>query len=192
MLRRILSLGIVVWILTVTAVGIADDVKPSSGSLLLGTTTYKLAHVMAYESKDDDEGRIVVLASDRKLPVEMINSVLKKGNGSDRDLFLNQPYLKIDFKKSGEIRSCKGSAMGTQFSTAGDDLKGELKLDASRVTGQAKLALQGEGEFARNFELQFDVAANLQISRSSPHIPANRLTANRRSSSSSLRKITRM
>lgn len=172
MLRRLLSFGFVVLFLTSAALGIADDVKPVSGTLLLGKSTYQLAHVMAYESKEDDEAQITVLASDRKLPAEMINSVLKKDNGSDRDVSLNQPYVKIVFDKSGKISSCKGSAMGTQFSTSGDDLKGELKLDASRVTGQAKLATQGEGEFVRNFELQFDVTLGSAASVKKPARPA--------------------
>ncbi len=129
--------------------------KPGPGSFVIGDKTYKLEHVVAYETKLDDATLITVLASDRRISADKIKAALREGGGSDERLSLDQPHVKIVFDKAGEAIQCLGSADGRSF--AGGDLTGELKIAGGRVRGQAKMTRKDERVFKLSFELRFDV-----------------------------------
>lgn len=133
----------------------ADDAKPAEGALQIAGKTYKLAHAVAYETKFFDEPAVAVLAADRPIDVAQIKAVLKENDGDDGEVSLRTPHVKITFDKAGKAVSCSAYAAGFSSSTSGDDLTGEIKLDAGQATGKAKLAKQGEGEFERSFEFSF-------------------------------------
>jgi len=155
MCRLVVLLAAVVLVLAPVSFSLAAD--PAPGTLSVAGKSYKLAHVVAYDTKVDDEPLISVLASDRPIAVDKIKASLKENDGSDERLSLSQPHVKVTFDKSGKIGSCSAWANNSFFSDSGDSLTGELKLDGSRVTGKAKLATQGEGERARGFEFEFAV-----------------------------------
>ena len=131
----------------------AADPKP--GTLTIAGKSYTLAHVTAYETKSDDETRIVVLASDRPIAMDKIKASLKENGGSDEDLFLTQPHVKVRFDKAGKIEGANARSANTSLSTFGSKAEGELARDGDRVSGKAKLPTQGEGNFQWSFEFEF-------------------------------------
>lgn len=149
----------------------AQDAPPAGGSFLIGKTTYKVAHAVAYETKFFDDEVIAVLVSDRKIPVDKLQKALKEGEGSDERFFLFQPHVKFTFSKEGTARSFSAWADNTSLSTSGDDLKGSLKLEKGRVRGSVNLPVDGEGEFKRSVDLKFDLAL-LGSETQSPAKPA--------------------
>ena len=144
---------------TTAATTPADDSKPVAGALWLGERVIPLVHIVAYETKVDDEALIAVIASDRKISLEAIRTALKEGKGSDENLSLNQPYLKLVFQKSGEAVQCVGSANGTFFTTGSQS--SQFAIHDGKAQGHAELEVQGEGNLTRSFEIKFDVPIGL-------------------------------
>jgi hypothetical protein len=136
---------------------VGQDAKPVAGSLMMAGKTYKLAHVVAYETKVSDEPETAVIASDRPISVETIKKSLKENDGSDDGLFLTQPHVRVLFDKAGEPTSVSAWAANFSTSTSGSGLTGALKVDGGRATGKAKLEKSGEGDFVRSFEFEFSV-----------------------------------
>lgn len=134
---------------------------PVSGEITLGTKTFKLKSIVAYETKLGDETRLNILMSDRTVPVNDIKAALKEGEGSDQTLLLDQPYLKIVFKGAGRAQHYTAVAGGTSISGSDEGLDGELKLEAGRATGQAKVESVGEGALMRSFSVTFDVPVGI-------------------------------
>src|SRR5262245_19287753 len=98
-----------------TTAAAVQQAKPVEGTMVLDKRTYKLAHVVAYETGSGDEVGVTVLASDRKIPIDQVKAALRKNDGSDEDLALRQPYLMVMLKKSGELVGCRAWADNTQF-----------------------------------------------------------------------------
>lgn len=145
----------------------ARSQTPAEGTLSIGERQYKLSQALAYPVKRFDEARIAVLVSDRNLPLEKIRQALAK-DGNDDDVFVTQPHVKLLFKPTGELESCQAWADNSSFSTSGTNLSGELKLDDDRAAGAAELARDGEGAFARSFQLRFDVPLGLAAPQPKP------------------------
>src|SRR5436190_14205536 len=114
--------------------------KPIEGTLTIGKRVYKLSHAVAYESKHGDETFIAVLASDRKIPFNEIEATLKKNEGNDEQLSLDQPHVAITFNKSGEAQWCHASGDGGSFSRSGELPGCKLKFENGRASGEATLA----------------------------------------------------
>ena len=169
--RHIASLAAVLGLVSAAAFLAGQEAKPQAakpveGTLLLSERTYKFAHVVAYETKPDDETLINVLVSDRRIPVDQIKEALRKGDGNDKDLSLRQPYLKVVFGGDGKPRWSDAWADNSFFSD-GTDLEGELKVEAGRVRGQAKMPTRGDRPaFKRGFDVRFDVAVGLDAAAS--------------------------
>ncbi|MGQ0635042.1 MAG: hypothetical protein ACT4QC_10555 [Planctomycetaceae bacterium] len=164
MLRRFVRPAIALLGVSLPIVIAADEPKPVEGSLEVGKGTYKLQHVVAYETKDDnddDDGRISVIASDRRIPIDQIKKTLRENEGSDERLFLLQPYVRVVFRKTGEVESGNAWADNSSFSTNGDALTGKVQIENGRARGQAKLALPPSRDFKQNFQIRFDVALGL-------------------------------
>ena len=133
--------------------------KPVEGKLSLGSKSVVLAHVVAYETKVGDETLVAVLASDRKIPMAQIVTALRENKGSDDHLSLDQPFLKLYFRPSGESAGCSGSIGSTFFSAGVDDP--EFKLVDGRALGRASMPEKGEGNLKRSFDVKFDVPVGL-------------------------------
>jgi hypothetical protein len=165
MQRLVTSSAAVLWLLSSTALLPAQTSKetkpaasPVEGTLTVSERTYKLSHVVAYETKADDETRVTVIASDRKISFDAIQKALREGEGSDDGLSLSQPHVMISFEKSGKPARCKAWADNGSFSMGGDSLTGKLKLDGGRASGEAKLVAKKDSPFKSAFDFHWDVA----------------------------------
>ncbi len=136
---------------------VAQEAAAPAGKLTVAGKEYSLRHFAAYEAKNDDEKHIAVLASDRPLNLSEIKAGLKEDDGEDDNLSLSQLYVLVRFDKEGKPTSADMKTRNFSSSTSGDDLTGTLKVSDNRATGKAKLALQGEGNFAKSFEFEFGV-----------------------------------
>lgn len=176
MQRYIQICGAACWLLGTSAFLMAQEGKPAetkpaekapvattpvAGELHLGDKTFKLSHVVAYESKLGDDTRLNILMSDRSLPIKDIKAALAENEGSDQSLLLDQPYLKIVFKGSGKALNFTAVAGGTTIGGSDKGLEGELKLDAGRAVGEAKVEPVGEGALKRSFQVKFDVPVGI-------------------------------
>jgi hypothetical protein len=132
--------------------------KPVEGTLIVGERTYRLSHVVAYETRRDDNTFISVLASDRKIPFDKIQAALRDDEGSDDRLSLDQPHVVITFRKSGEALWCKAAADGGSFTRAGESLTGKFKFENGRAAGESKLPPRKDAVLRSEFDLRWDVA----------------------------------
>lgn len=145
------------------------EAKPVNGGTLAMAKTYQLKHLVAYELKIDDEPQIVVLASDRPLPLASLKEALTASKGEDDKLSLRQPHVKLAFKPNGEATQLSGASdSGTFFGK----FDGGLKLVNGRVVGAASVVTE-PGPFKRDLDLKFDVplfdpAAPLVVQNSPP------------------------
>jgi len=136
---------------------VAEDVKQIEGTLSLSGKPYKLSHAVAYEIDFYGMTRTVVLASDRAINPEQIKKVLRENKGSDSELSLREPHVKVYFDKSGKAVAIYAYAVGFTTNSSGDGLSGQVKVEGNQVTGNAKLVSQGEGKLQRSFDFQFNV-----------------------------------
>ena len=139
----------------------AQDAKPESkpveGTLTVGKSIYKLSHAVAYETKHGDEACIAILASDRKIPFNEIQDVLKKNDGNDEQLSLDQPNVVITFKKSGEALWCSAKGDGGSFSRSGELPGCKLKFENGRASGEAKLVPPEDAIVKSAFDFRWDL-----------------------------------
>ncbi len=142
-----------------------DQVK---GTLLIGGKTYKLTQAVAYETKADDEMRLSVVLSDRQISANTVKAALKEGDGSDNNLRLRQPHVRLVFQKSGEIEMCSVWADDEMFNGGGDSLQGQLKLADRRVQGGAKLHFISPLDTVTSFDVQFNLGIGLDAAQQAP------------------------
>ena len=148
--------SLVLALLSLTPV-FAQESKPATGKLTVAGKEYSLKHFVAYETKFSDEPIMAVIASERPLNVAEIKASLKENDGEDDKLDLSATHVRVRFNKEGKAISTTIKSKGFSSETSGDNLGGELKLAESRAVGKAKLALDGEGSFAKSFEFEFAV-----------------------------------
>lgn len=160
-------------VLLVGAFGLfAADEPKVEGTLVLGERTYKLSQAVAFETKSNDVEQVIILVSDRRIPVDAIKATLKKDEGSADNVSLSQPYLKLTFDKSGRPTYSQGWADNSSFSGSFD--KGEIQLDGGRVRGQAALPYDPEKSkiFKKSFDLKFDLPLGLDLPQAARPKPA--------------------
>jgi hypothetical protein len=146
--------------------------KPAEGSMTLSKKTYQLAHGIAYESSATGEERIVVVLSAQPLAGEKLKKALATEKAGGFGEF-PQPYLKLSFKKTGELQNWSALGGGTTIGGASDGT-GELKLEDGRATGKANAAVQADALIPKGFDVRFDVAllkAGEELPASAPKKP---------------------
>ncbi|HWB08878.1 MAG TPA: hypothetical protein VG826_06630 [Pirellulales bacterium] len=136
--------------------------KPVEGTLTIGSHTFKLLYAVAYQTTFGDETCTSVLASDRKIPMDRIQATLKKDNGSDENVSLDQPYVIITFRPSGELLGCRASGEGGSFSRSGSSLTGTLTLEGGRAKGEANLAPREDATIKTALTLRWDVVLSAE------------------------------
>lgn len=136
----------------------AAEGKPGSGTFLIGNKTYKLEHIVAYQSKVFDDDMINVIMSDRAIPVDKLKAALRDGKGTDDGFSLFQPHVKVTFNKEGKPSYCNAYADNSSLSVSGGGLKGELAVKEGRVAGNAVLEAAKDEERKSSFDLRFDVS----------------------------------
>src|SRR5215469_156605 len=161
MRRLIPATTVVLWLagaaVPVGAQDASPPSKPVEGTLTIGKHVFKLSHAAAYQIKFVGETCVSVLASDRKIPYDRIRAALKKDDGSDENLTLDQPHVVLTFRESGELVVCRASGEGASFARSGKSLTSALTLENGRAKGEANLAPE-EGTIKTALTLRWDVA----------------------------------
>jgi hypothetical protein len=131
--------------------------KAPAGTLTLQKKTYPLKHVLAYETKIDNEEAIVVLLGRQAISGEKLKEAREsEKEGGDGDF--DRPYLKLVFGKTGELHYWSAAAGGTSLGHSSGSATGELKRQGDRVSGKASQPTETEGMFPSGFDVHFDVA----------------------------------
>jgi len=146
--------------------------KAAEGTLMLEKKTYPLKHALAYETTIDNEPAIAVVLSGQPVSSEKLKETKEaEKEGGDGDF--NRPYLKLVFKKTGELKYWSAGAGGTMLGRRSGSATGELKLQGSRVIGKASQPNETDTMFPNGFDGRFDVAL-LKAGDSLPASPAKK------------------
>ncbi len=141
--------------MTLLAQGGASDI--AAGTFLLQKNSYPLKHAAAYEMSFDDEDGIVVVLSGQKISGENLKEVHAAEKEGYEGSF-KRPFLKLLFKKTGELKYWSAGAGETTLGQRGvTHATGEFKLEGGRIRGKASQPLDTEGMFPAGFDVHFDV-----------------------------------
>src|SRR5436189_5159529 len=146
--------------------------KAAEGTLMLEKKTYPLKHALAYETTIDNEPAIAVVLSGQPVSSEKLKETKEaEKEGGDGDF--NRPYLKLVFKKTGELKYWSAGAGGTMLGRRSGSATGEVKWQESSVIGKASQPNETDTMFPNGFDGRFDVAL-LKAGDSLPASPAKR------------------
>ncbi len=130
--------------------------KAGEGTLMLEKKPYPLKHVLAYETTIDNEPAIVVVLSGQAVAGEKLKEAKEaEKDGGDGDF--TRPYLKLVFKKTGELKYWSAGAGGTMLGRHSRSATGELKLQNGRVIGKASQPNETDAIIPSGFDARFDV-----------------------------------
>jgi hypothetical protein len=152
------SLIVIVTVMSiVTLFAEGETTKAAEGTLMLEKKNYPLKHAVAYETTIDEEQAITVVFSGQAVSSEKLKEARQaEKEGGDGDF--NRPYLKLVFKKTGELKRWSAAAGGTMLSRGSGGVTGELKLQDGRVIGKASQSNEADAMFPNSFDVHFDVA----------------------------------
>src|SRR2546421_3639062 len=141
----------------ITLVAQEGATKASEGTLVLEKKNYPLKHALAYETTINDEEAIAVVVSGQAVAGEKLKEAQEaEKEGGDGNF--NRPYLKLVFKRTGELKRWSAGAGGTMLSRGSDGTTGELKVQDGRVSGKASYSSETDAMFPSSFDVHFDVA----------------------------------
>jgi hypothetical protein len=146
--------------------------KAGEGTLMLEKKTYPLKHVLAYEATIDNEEAITVVFSGQAVSGEKLKEV-KEADKEGGDGEFNRPFLKLVFKKSGELKHWSAAAGGTVLGRRSGSATGELKAQEGRVIGKASQPNETDSFIPNAFDARFNVAL-LKAGESLPATPAKK------------------
>lgn len=139
-----------------TVLGQQPVTTATKGTLMLEKKTYPLTHAAAYEATIEDEPMIAVVFSGQVIAGEQVMAARDaEKQGGDGDF--KRPFLKLVFKKGGELKYWSASAGGTSLGRHVSKATGEITLQGNRAVGKASQPLESEGMFPSSFDVQFDV-----------------------------------
>jgi len=131
--------------------------KAGEGTLMLEKKTYPLKHALAYEATIDNEQMIAVVFSGQAVSSEKLQEAREaEKEGGDGEF--NRPFLKLVFKKTGELKHWSAGAGGTMLGRRSGSATGELKLQDGRVIGKASQPNETDEMFSSGFDVRFDMA----------------------------------
>lgn len=131
--------------------------KASEGTLTLDKKTYTLKQALAYETTIDNEEAVAVVLSGQAVSSEQLNEA-RAAEKEGGDPSFQRPFLRLVFKKSGEIKHWSAAAGGTSIGRRSGTAAGELKRHDGRVNGKATAANDPQGMFPTSFDVRFDTA----------------------------------
>jgi hypothetical protein len=134
----------------------AQEKAKLEGALTLDKKTYTLKQVLAYETTIDNEEAVVVVLSAQAVTSEQLKEARKAEKESGDPIF-NRPFLRLVFKKTGEMKYWSADAGGTTIGRH-SAAAGELKIESGRVTGKAKVSEDPQGMFPSSFDIKFETA----------------------------------
>lgn len=156
MIKKFISLFTAIVALEAALLAQETKTKPAEGTITLSKKTYQLAHAVAYESATAGEEEVAVVLTAQPVSGEK----LKKARAAEKEGGFGEfpkPFLKLIFKRTGELKYWSGVGGGTSVSGSSDGT-GELKLEGGRATGKANAAVQADAMIPRGFDVRFDVA----------------------------------
>jgi hypothetical protein len=131
--------------------------KPVEGTLTLDKKTYTLKHALAYETMIDNEEATAVVLSGQVVSGEQLEDA-RAAEKDSGDPNFTRPFLRLVFKKTGEIKHWSAAAGGTSIGRRSGTATGELKQQDGRVVGKAAVANDPQGMFPTSFDVRFDTA----------------------------------
>ena len=155
------------------AVFAAEPSNTVEATLTLSKNTYTLKHVLAYETTIDNEDATVVVLSGAAVSTEQLKEARKTEKDGSDPLF-QRPFLRLVFKKTGEMKHWSAAAGGTTMGRQSTKATGELKQQGDRVTGRAALAEDPEAMIPSGFDVRFEtklVKAAEDLPASTPKRP---------------------
>ncbi len=171
-MQRVVRCAVVLWLFSFTVALPAQEAKPESkpieGTLTIGKRVYQLAYAVAYETKRGDETYISILASDRKISFDQIQTNMNQNDGSDEQVSLNQPFVVIMFRKSGEAARCRANDENSGISRSGGLTDCKLKFENGRASGEAKLAPADDAALKSAFDFRWDLALDTPATSKPP------------------------
>jgi hypothetical protein len=129
--------------------------KPVEGTLMLDKKSYTLKHALAYETTIDNEDAVAVVLSGQAVSSEQLKEA-RKGEKENGDPSFQRPFLRLVYKKNGEINHWSAAAGGTSIGRRSGTAAGDLKLKDGRVSGSAKVAEDTQGMFPTSFDVRFE------------------------------------
>jgi hypothetical protein len=143
--------------------------KPAEGTVTLDKKSYHLAHALAYESTIDDEPAVVMVLSGQPVSSEALKEArAAEADGGDGDF--DKPFLKLVFKKTGELKYWSAGGGGTTMGRhSAGDVKAELKLLDGRATGKAIQTVQADAMIPSAFDVRF----NAVLLKAGEELPAS-------------------
>jgi hypothetical protein len=142
-------------------------------TLNLAKKSYTLKQALAYETTIDNEDAIVVVLSGPAVSSEELKEARKtEKDGSDPNF--NRPFLRLVFKKTGELKHWSASAGGTTMGRQSSKATGEVKLQGDRAIGNATLANDPDAFIPGSFDVRFDtklVKATEELPAATPKKP---------------------
>jgi len=147
--------------------------KPAEGTLMLNKKNYTLKHALAYETTIDNEDAVAVVLSGQAVSGEQLKEA-RKSEKENNDPNFNRPFLRLVFKKSGEVKHFSAAAGGTMIGRRSGTATGQLKIEGGRATGNAKVTEDPQGMFPTSFDVKFDTAlikASDALPNSTPRKP---------------------
>ena len=132
--------------------------KAGEGTLVLDKKTYQLGHALAYESTIDDEDAVVAVLSRQPVASETLKEArAAEKDGGEGDF--KKPFLKLVFKKTGELKYWSARAGGTQVGRhGGGNAAAELKVMDGRAIGKASQAVEPDAMIPSSYDVRFNVA----------------------------------
>jgi hypothetical protein len=141
----------------VTLIAQEGTTKPAEGTLMLDKKSYPLKHALAYETTLDDEPAIAVILSGQTVAGETLKEAKETEKGGN-DPDFKRPFLRLVFKKTGELKYWSAAAGGTMLGRRMDSATGELKQQGGRVIGKASQPNEADAFIQNSFDARFDVA----------------------------------
>ena len=134
----------------------AAPAKAGEGTLIVDEKNFPLTHVLAYETKIDDEEILAVVLSGQAVSSEQLKEEMEEEK-KERSGGFKRPYLKLEFTKAGELAYWSAAAGNTSLGRGRGKAKGELKLEGGRVSGKASQPSDKKA-FGSGFDVRFNVA----------------------------------
>jgi hypothetical protein len=131
--------------------------KGVEGALTLDKKTYTLKQALAYETTIDNEAATAVVLSGQAVTSEQLKDA-RDAEEDGGDPIFPRPFLRLVFKKTGEIKHWSAAAGGTSVGRRSGTATGELKQQEGRVAGKATVANDTQGMFPTSFDVRFDTA----------------------------------
>ena len=132
--------------------------KTGEGTLVLDKRTYQLGNAVAYESTIDDEEAVVAVLSGQPVASETLKEAREaEKDGGEGDY--KKPFLKLVFKKTGELKYWSAGGGGTTIGRhGGSEAKAEIKAIDGRVAGRASQAAEPDAMIPSSYDVRFNVA----------------------------------